>query len=352
MAIQDPSSSEKARQKAAELFLQRAGKRPALAPLLEGILTRDRLLLSKAITLVESQHPADRAFALQLFEQLPSPVKSAKRIGITGPPGAGKSTFIEAFGSLLLEQGNSLAVLTIDPSSQRNRGSILGDKTRMEELGKQENVFIRPSAAGASLGGIHAQTRESIAILEAAGFDFVLVETVGVGQSEVAVQEMVDCLLLLLTPAGGDELQGIKRGVVEMADILLVNKSDGELEPLAKSTRKAYANALHLFPAGASGWIPQVLTISALEKLGLDKLHQVLNEFFEQGELSGHWQLRRSAQAKQWFDQSLDQLVRRYLKLQTDDVKTMEAYQAAISSGKILPVVAAHQLFTKWQETM
>lgn len=352
MAQKDHSGSQNSRQKASELFLKKTGKTPKNEVLLAGIRNRDRLVLGQAITLVESQHLTDRATALQLLDQLPKPNKRAKRLGITGPPGSGKSTFIEAFGGLLVEQGNSLAVLTIDPSSQRHHGSILGDKTRMEQLGRQNNVFIRPSAAGASLGGIHTYTRESITILEAAGFDYILVETVGVGQSEVAVQEMVDCLMLLLTPAGGDELQGIKRGVVEMADLLLVNKSDGELATLAKSTRKAYANALHLFPADASGWIPKVLNISALEKTGLAKLNNLLEDYFEQGQTTGYLERRRAEQAKLWFEQSLDTMIKEFLKTQTEDLKSFQSYEKAIEAGKMIPAVAAHKLFSKWKETL
>lgn len=320
--------------------------------LLRGIADRDPIVLGQAITLIESQHPEDQAQALQLFEQLPKSTGQSRRIGITGPPGAGKSSFIEAFGALLLEDEASLAILSIDPSSQRNKGSILGDKTRMEALGRHQNVFIRPSAAGASLGGIHAQTRAVISVLEAAGFDHILVETVGVGQSEVAVQEMVDCLLLLLTPAGGDELQGIKRGVVEMADLLLVNKSDGDLLAVAQATRKAYAQALHLFPLAASGWAPKVMNISALEGKGLDTTLAAINAFFEHMISTGNLEQRREQQAQAWFLQRLDQQIKSFMAEDALGLEKMKSYKLAVQRGEIRPLIAAHRLFSDWKKTL
>jgi len=346
------SDSSDSRRKASEKFLEQKRKPIDLGALLKGIATQDRLLLSQAITLVESEHPNDRATALQLFDQLPKSDHKAYRIGVTGPPGAGKSTFIETFGTQLLNQGSTIAVLTVDPSSQRNRGSILGDKTRMELLGKQAKAYIRPSAAGNSLGGIHARSRESIAILEAAGFDYILVETVGVGQSEVAVQEIVDCLLLLLTPAGGDELQGIKRGVVEMADLLLVNKSDGDLQIAAKHTRKAYANALHLFPVSASGWIPKVLTVSALENKGMEELKEAIINFRRQSMASGAWAARRAQQSQDWFEQSLDGLMRTFLIENTQALQKFEDFKVEVKAGNVNPLLAANQLFSNWRETI
>ena len=246
---------------------------------LMGIRKGDRSILSRAITLIESDNPKHKKKSDRLISScLPHSGKSF-RLGITGVPGVGKSTFIEAFGSMLIKTNYKVAVLAIDPSSVKSKGSILGDKTRMATLSSNKNAFIRPSPAVNTLGGVARKTRESIVLCEAAGYDFIIVETVGVGQSEVAVKSMVDFFLLLLLPGAGDELQGIKRGIVEMADMLVINKADGELKNISKRAKLDYKNALHLFPPTDSNWDVPVLTCSAVEKTGLDNIQELLENY-------------------------------------------------------------------------
>lgn len=275
------------------------------ASMIQGILDGDRVALGQAITLVESTQAKHQELAQSIIQGcLPHAGKSF-RMGITGPPGVGKSTFIEGYGNYLLQQGHRVAVLAVDPSSQVSKGSILGDKTRMETLSVQKNAFIRPSPAGTSLGGVAQKTRETILLCEAAGFDQILIETVGVGQSEIAVHSMVDFFTLLLLPGAGDELQGIKRGVVEMADLLVVNKADGERVKLARTTRKAYRNAIHLFPAKANNWTVRVETCSALENEGLDRVHQASQQFQQLVRQNGHFEQKRQQQASYWLHEAL-----------------------------------------------
>ena len=257
---------------------------------LEGILRGEVSVLGQAVTLVESSLPEDHAIAQEVIEKcLPYAGKSI-RIGITGVPGAGKSTFIEALGMHILQHGHKLAVLAIDPSSERTKGSILGDKTRMEELSVARNAFIRPSPSAGSLGGVARKTRESIVLCEAAGFDTVFVETVGVGQSETAVHSMVDFFLLIQLAGTGDELQGIKRGIMEMADGIAINKSDGTNIEKSKLARQQYKNALHLFPMPESGWNPEVITCSAIEKNGIADVWQMILNYIEFVKKSGFFE--------------------------------------------------------------
>ena len=225
-----------------------------LQDLIDGLSRGNRVFLSKAITLVESKRSDDRKLSAELIDKITGDNNQSLRIGITGVPGVGKSTFIEAFGKMLTGKGKKVAVLSIDPSSNRTRGSILGDKTRMDELSRDPNAYIRPSASGSSLGGVASSTREAILICEAAGFDVIIVETVGVGQSETVVKDMVDYFLLLMLAGGGDELQGIKRGIMEMADHILINKADNKNMEAAKRAKKEYANAVHLFPSNEAEW--------------------------------------------------------------------------------------------------
>lgn len=284
-----------------------ARKRLSPDAYLEGILSGDRVVLGQAITLVESMRPEDRVLAESLLERcLPHSGRSI-RVGITGSPGVGKSTFIESLGLHLVNNGHQLAVLAIDPSSQFSKGSILGDKTRMAQLSAHESAFIRPSPAGESLGGVARQTREAITLCEAAGYDVVFVETVGVGQSETAVRSMVDCFLLLLLPGAGDELQGIKRGIVEMADLLVVNKADGERLPLAKRAKAEYQNALHLFPVKGNGWIPKVLLSSALDHQGIPETWTAIENYCEFTQANGYWDTSRKDQARFWLYESIEQ---------------------------------------------
>jgi LAO/AO transport system kinase len=262
-----------------------------------GILSGNRTILSQAITLVESSLPAHYDTAQAIIEKcLPFSARSV-RIGITGVPGAGKSTFIETFGLHITGEGRKLAVLTIDPSSEQTKGSILGDKTRMEQLSIHPQAFIRPSPTTGTLGGVARKTRETIILCEAAGFDTILVETVGVGQSETSVHSMVDFFLLLMLAGAGDELQGIKRGIMEMADLIAITKADGANKLIAENARVSYQNALHLFPKKASGWVPQVHTCSALTNTGIKELWDIIMEYFAFTRQSGYFDKFRKEQA-------------------------------------------------------
>ncbi|SFG84632.1 methylmalonyl Co-A mutase-associated GTPase MeaB [Pontibacter chinhatensis] len=274
----------------------------------KGILAGDRVMLSRAITLVESRLAADQELAQQVVSQVLPHAGKSVRIGITGVPGVGKSTFIEAFGNYLIkEQGKKLAVLAIDPTSQRSGGSILGDKTRMDSLATNPQAFIRPSPAGKSLGGVSRSTRESIILCEAAGFDAVIVETVGVGQSETAVHAMVDFFLLLMLAGAGDELQGIKRGIMEMADAIAITKADGENVGKASAARAEYQSALHLYPLGASGWSPKVSTCSALQNTGLDTIWQTIADYLQLTQSNGYFDKKRHDQNLQWMYEAIRQ---------------------------------------------
>ena len=262
-----------------------------------GILSGNRTILSQAITLVENSLPEHYDKAQSIIEKcLPYSSKSI-RIGITGVPGAGKSTFIETFGLHITGEGRKLAVLTIDPSSEQTKGSILGDKTRMEQLSIHPNAFIRPSPAAGTLGGVARKTRETIILCEAAGFDTILVETVGVGQSETAVHSMVDFFLLLMLAGAGDEIQGIKRGIMEMADVIAITKADGPNKMVAEGAKVTFQNALHLFPAKSSGWKPQVLTCSALKNSGINELWEIFMDYFKFTRKSGYFEELRKRQA-------------------------------------------------------
>ncbi|MFT7056278.1 MAG: LAO/AO transport system kinase, partial [Roseivirga sp.] len=248
----------------------------------EGILNSDRVILSRAITLVESNLLTDITLAQALLENIIPHAGKSVRIGITGVPGVGKSTFIESFGEYITNQDNKLAVLTVDPSSQLGKGSILGDKTRMESLSRNPKAFIRPSASGSTLGGVSGKTREVMLLCEAAGYNVIFVETVGVGQSETLVHGMVDFFLLLMLAGAGDELQGIKKGIMEMADAVVINKADGDNIKPAQRAKIEYQNALHLFPASESGWIPEVKTCSAIKGEGLSAIWQMMEKYLQQ----------------------------------------------------------------------
>ncbi|MFZ4398469.1 MAG: methylmalonyl Co-A mutase-associated GTPase MeaB [Bacteroidales bacterium] len=264
----------------------------------DGILKANRTILSKAITLIESSLHEHQQLAQQIINKcLPYAGKSI-RIGITGVPGVGKSTFIEALGKYLCNKGHKLAVLAIDPSSERSKGSILGDKTRMEALSVDPNAFIRPSPSAGSLGGVARKTRETIVLCEAAGFDTIFVETVGVGQSETAVHAMVDFFLLLMLANAGDELQGIKRGIMEMADAIAINKADGENKKMASLAKSQYKNALHLFPPTESGWIPDVACCSAYTHEGIDTIWNIISDYHEFTIANNYFNLKRQKQAK------------------------------------------------------
>ncbi len=310
----------------------------------EGIRRGDRVLLSRAITLLESSLPLHRAMAAQILNACMPQRKPSFRVGITGSPGVGKSTFIEAFGQYAGSKGYKIAVLAVDPSSRLSRGSILGDKTRMAALAAADYAFIRPSPAGESLGGVARMTRETILLCEAAGYDLILVETVGVGQSEMAVHSMVDFFLLLLLPGAGDELQGIKRGIVEMADLLVVNKADGERLPLARRARGEYLNALHLFPPKDNGWSPKVLTCSAVTGEGIDEVWDAMEAFRLHTSDNGAFEQRRRKQALAWLDDSLQAALRDSFLRHPAVKSRIRTLEQEVLEGRMAPTAAAQQL--------
>jgi len=271
----------------------------------EGIFRGDRVVLAKAITLIESARPQDNELAQEIIQAcLPKAGKSL-RIGITGVPGAGKSMFLETIGTRLAKEGRKVAVLAVDPSSERSGGSILGDKTRMEQLSGCENAFIRPSPSGGTLGGVARRTRETMILCEAAGFHLIFVETVGVGQSETLVHGMVDFFLLLMIAGAGDELQGIKRGIIEMADMMAINKAEGENLQRAQLARQEYASALHMFPPRNDGWVPPVLTCSALTGAGIMDVWETIKSFELQMKENGSFDANRRRQRLQWLTQTI-----------------------------------------------
>nr|WP_299201001.1 methylmalonyl Co-A mutase-associated GTPase MeaB [uncultured Brumimicrobium sp.] len=273
--------------------------------LLAGILAGDLQSLSSGITLLESDKAVDKKIAQQLVTSCLKHSGNSIRLGITGVPGVGKSTFIESFGQTVVQRGYKIAVLAIDPSSERSGGSILGDKTRMNKLSVLENAFIRPSAAGKSLGGVARKTRESIVLCEAAGYDFILIETVGVGQSETMVHSMVDFFMLLMLAGAGDELQGIKRGIMEMADALIITKADGDNLLKARRAKKEYENAMHLFPPNKNGWIAKTLVASAYENYNIDKAFDIVESYENHTKVNGSFFQKRKEQDKYWLHETI-----------------------------------------------
>ena len=317
--------------------------------LAESVINGDRRALARAITLVESGRADHRAEAQELLDELAKDGRQALRIGMSGTPGVGKSTFIEAFGCMLTGQGKRVAVLAVDPSSVRSGGSILGDKTRMERLSRDPNAFIRPSPSQAQLGGVSRRTRDAVVVCEAAGFDVVLIETVGVGQSETIVAEMSDIFVLLIAPAGGDELQGVKRRIMEIADLILVNKADSELKSTATRTAADYAGALRLLRKrdGDAPDFPKAMTVSAQEMTGLSEAWSEMQSLAEFRRESGFWDARRSAQAREWF---ADEVRRGLMAQLTADPKAeaaMSALSEAVSSGQRSPGAAAKEALRK-----
>ena len=312
-------------------------------PSAEAILTGDRRALAKAITLVESQRPQDVETAQTLLKSLLPHTGNSIRIGITGVPGVGKSTFIEAFGQHVIEQGHRLAVLAVDPSSPVAGGSILGDKTRMEALSREEAAFIRPSPAGRALGGVAFKTRESLLLCEAAGFDIILVETVGVGQSEHQVAGMVDFFLLLMLPGGGDELQGIKKGILELADAIVVNKADGASESLARTTQQHYRSAMSLLRHD-DFWEPKVMTCSALQRQGIEDIWNMISEYADASRANGAFAEVRAEQNLSWMRQLVDELLRDQLAKHPRVREALPTVEADVRSAAQTPLAAAQAI--------
>ncbi len=311
----------------------------------EALAAGDRRALARAITLVESTKSADREKAESLLSALLPRTGKAIRLGISGAPGAGKSTFIEAFGTYLTGQGHKVAVLAVDPSSRRSGGSILGDKTRMEKLARDPNAFIRPSPAGTTLGGVARRTREAMLLAEAAGFDVVIVETVGIGQSETAVSEMVDLFVLLLSPGGGDDLQGIKRGVMELADLVLVTKADGDFKAAANRAAADYRGALHLMRPKYPKLAPEVMQVSALEGVGISQAWKAMHTLHATLAKRGYLKRLREDQARRWFWNEIQAVLAEEILASETLKKETGRLEAAVVAGKALPHAAARALF-------
>lgn len=313
-----------------------------------GILNGNRTMLSRAITLIESSLTQHQVIAKQILEKcLPNSGKSI-RIGVTGIPGVGKSTFIEALGISLIKQGKKVAVLAVDPSSNRSKGSILGDKTRMTNLSVEENAFIRPSPSAGTLGGVARKTRETIVLCEAAGYDTILIETVGVGQSETTVHSMVDFFLFLMLPGTGDELQGIKRGIMEMADLIVLNKSDNFPAVKIQYAEQILKNALHFFPPNESGWQPVVQHCSSISLGGIDQVWQTINRYRNQTELNGYFELNRKNQAIFWLYETIHHEL---LKSFSSDKKIhhqIKLMEQKVMLNEITPFAAAQELIQNY----
>ena len=314
------------------------------AGLEQGIRRADRRAIARAITLVESSHPQHQPAAAALLERLAQTPGQALRIGLSGAPGVGKSTFIESFGTFLLDRGHKLAVLAVDPSSAVSGGSILGDKTRMERLAVDARAYIRPTPSGTSLGGVARRTRETIRIVEAAGFDVVVVETVGVGQSEAAVAAMTDIFVLLLSPGAGDELQGIKRGIVELAHVALVNKADGDLADEARRTAAEYRNAFRMLAGGGSDWKVEVHTCSALTAVGIPEAWECIERYREWYERTGARFRRRAQQARGWLWSEITDSVRATIESREDLRRLVESLEDDVAAGRTSAAVAARRV--------
>ncbi len=310
----------------------------------EGVLKGDRTLLARTITLIESQAPHHRELAAKVLHRLMPKAGKSLRIGISGVPGAGKSTFIETFGLQLIQKGHRVAVLAVDPSSSVTKGSILGDKTRMEKLSRNENAFIRPSPSGGTLGGVASKTRETITVCEASGYDVILVETVGVGQSEITVRSMVDFFLLLQISGAGDELQGIKKGVIELAHAVVVNKADGDNREKAERTRQEFETALHYLKPPAEGWPCQALTCSALTGRGIPEIREMIWEFKKKMTISGAFQKQRQDQAVRWFYTMIEERMKYWFYEHPVIRKETESLSRQVESQTVLPTTAVDQV--------
>ena len=318
---------------------------------INGILDGNRVLLSRAITIVESNLESDKKIAKEIIQSiLPNSGKSI-RIGITGVPGVGKSTFIESFGKFLVTQGKRVAILSIDPSSQRSKGSILGDKTRMEELANLEEAYIRPSASGDTLGGVANKTGETMLLCEAAGYDVILIETVGVGQSETAVHGMTDFFLLLMLSGAGDELQGIKKGIMEMADMVVINKADGDNIRMSEMAKMQYQNALHIFPESESGWSPVVSTASAIKNIGIDNVWKEVKNFKSLVDENGYFLKNRNHQQIQWMYNNINEELKQMFYGSENISNQLSVLENEIVSAKISPVEASQKIIDEFKSS-
>lgn len=310
----------------------------------QAIISGNHTALSRGITLIESISTKDQGQAQQLIELCLPKANTSVRLGITGVPGVGKSTFIEALGMHLTSLGKKVAVLAVDPTSSLSHGSILGDKTRMDELSTNPNAFIRPSASGDSLGGVARKTREAIILCEAAGFDTIIIETVGVGQSETIVHSMVDFFLLLKLAGAGDELQGIKRGIIEMADSIVINKADGENEKAARLAKAAFAKALHLYPPKDSGWTPKVSICSALEQKGITQVWDSISRYIKDTKENDYFDQKRAAQNKHWLLQTIENSLKDNFYRNPDVVDKLPNIIEAIANNELSPFEGAKKL--------
>lgn len=318
--------------------------------LVDEILKKNNQALSETITLLESSNQEDYNKAQEVIKHIIPQAGKSIRIGITGVPGVGKSTFIESFGTYLTELGKRVAVLAIDPSSEKSGGSILGDKTRMSKLSSNPNAYIRPSATAGSLGGVARKTRESILLCEAASYDVILVETVGVGQSEIAVHSMTDFFLLLMLAGAGDELQGIKRGIMEMADTILISKADGENVKKANIARLDYKNALHLFPANPNNWIPKVETLSSYDNHGIEKCWKIINDFTTQTTTNGFFESKRNEQQKYWMNETLKERILNDFFQNESVQQLIHQTEQKLIEGKLTSFQAAEYIYNQFNK--
>ena len=318
---------------------------------IQGILNGDRVVLSRAITVIEGNLDSDNELSRSIIQGILPKSGNSIRIGITGVPGVGKSTFIEAFGKHLISLGQKVAILSIDPSSQRTKGSILGDKTRMEELSNMENAYIRPSASGDTLGGVANKTGETVLLCEAAGYDVILIETVGVGQSETAVHGMTDFFLLLMLSGAGDELQGIKKGIMEMADMLVINKADGDNIDNSEMAKRQYQNALHIFPQSESGWTPIVSTASSVQNKGIDFVWDKISQYKKLVSENGYFNEKRNRQQIQWMYNNINEELKRLFYGSENISVQLKILEKEILQSKISPIKAASNIISEFKNS-
>ncbi|MBB4035203.1 LAO/AO transport system kinase [Dysgonomonas hofstadii] len=318
----------------------------------EGILKGNITILGQAVTLIESAKPDHQALAQEVIEKCLPYTGNSIRVGITGVPGAGKSTSIDAFGMHILKENHKLAVLAIDPSSEVTKGSILGDKTRMEKLSVEHNAFIRPSPSAGSLGGVARKTRETIILCEAAGFDRIIVETVGVGQSETAVHSMVDFFLLIQLAGTGDELQGIKRGIMEMADGIVINKADGTNIEKAKLAQSHFQNALHLFPLPDSGWTPKVMTYSGYYEIGIDEVLKMIDDYIDFVKKNGYFDYRRNEQSRYWMYETINEKLKNNFYNNPKIQEELKGYEQQVLNSQMTSFAAANKILDSYLKNL